>query len=87
MNSESVNVPESLCPYCAYHFEMATNVTGQGLPHAGAVTLCIRCGEILVFTEHLLVRKPTPMETEQFARSPRIEEVKRAWRTVKNELT
>ncbi len=54
-------VPLSTCKVCGYSADRATEAK-SGLPHCptpGDVTICLKCGEIYVFDENLMIREPT----------------------------
>jgi hypothetical protein len=52
-------LPMDECPVCHYEFDSATLVHGDGRPSPGNFTLCMKCGEILIFDEHLKVQPPS----------------------------
>lgn len=59
MASESQVMPEMKCPACEYKMDRCTNVTGQGGPKPGDVSLCFRCGVAMAFTAELGLRLAT----------------------------
>jgi hypothetical protein len=60
--SESIDVPPSKCPYCNDTLDCAATVgPGPVTPLPGDATICLTCGEWLIFTPDSL-RKPTPAE-------------------------
>lgn len=51
------DLPRSLCPTCGYHMDAATCVTKEAVaPKADDFSLCMKCGEILVFNPDLTLR-------------------------------
>jgi hypothetical protein len=71
--SKHTRVPLSKCPMCAYEMDCATCVENkEQLPKPNDVTLCIKCGEVLVFTEGLALRLPTEKEYQEYGTDPRI---------------
>lgn len=58
---KTTDVPAHLCPTCGDRNNAASNMEGY-TPHAGAVSICINCGEITVFNEDLTQRIPTEEE-------------------------
>lgn len=55
-----MKVPESTCPTCNFRSNYATCVADKNaLPEAGDFSVCIECGEILVFKENLTLRAVT----------------------------
>lgn len=57
-------VPKSDCVKCFHRMDRAMNANPneQGNPAAGDFTLCIRCGEIMVFDDNLELRSATEDE-------------------------
>jgi hypothetical protein len=55
MNPPSFSTPECFCPKCGYSFNHTSNLTGKGRPKPGDITLCMRCGQILLFRPDLTV--------------------------------
>ncbi len=49
-------VARSECPVCHYVFDCASAMRGNATPQLGDLSLCIECGELLVFTADLSVR-------------------------------
>ena len=50
------------CSNCQYKMEANTAIHGQGQPEKGALSICLRCGQLSVFKEDLSLRKITPEE-------------------------
>jgi hypothetical protein len=66
-------VPLSKCPVCKYEMDCATCVEKEDwVPKAGDGTICIKCGEFLLFTEGLGLRLPTEEEYQKYGTDPRI---------------
>lgn len=66
-------VPLSKCPLCGYEMDCATCVDiPEHTPRPEDVTICIKCGEVLVFTEGLGLRIPTKEEYERYGTDERI---------------
>lgn len=59
-------VEVSKCPACGYaNLDCATGAFEEDLtPKPGDLSLCIRCGDMLVFTDKLGLRLPTKEEYE-----------------------
>jgi hypothetical protein len=72
--------PEALCPYCGHLFTHASNVEDDAPPEPDDATICIGCGEALLFTAHLGVRKPTVEETDKLRCDQRVQAAQRIWR-------
>lgn len=57
---QTANLPSCACPVCGYQTDCASrvvNVSGDsGAPRPGDLTLCFKCGEILIFDEDLKSR-------------------------------
>ncbi len=59
-------IPESPCPACAYPMNRADNVHGPaGAPEVGSLTLCLNCGQLLVFDAPSSLRMPTREEISE----------------------
>jgi hypothetical protein len=52
-------INSSACLYCRSEMDVAT---GDGSPKAGALIVCLECGELLVFREDLSLRALTSSE-------------------------
>ena len=51
---DHINLPASTCPHCGYELDAASNADGTDQqPEPGAISLCIKCQEILEFDEDL----------------------------------
>lgn len=49
--------PEQKCPVCGYGFDYATCVSDKDhRPRAGDFSLCMKCGELMVFTPEIKLR-------------------------------
>jgi len=63
-------VPVSHCPTCGYKMDEATSIAGSNreeaekAPEYGAFTICLKCGEALVFDSNLYLRKLTASEIQ-----------------------
>lgn len=54
---------ESRCPQCDYKMESSTNVQGEATPpEAGDYSVCINCGQVLVYEDECRMRKVTVRE-------------------------
>lgn len=63
MDIPSVDIPVDCCPACGYVFEQASCGSKPGAtPIPDDFTLCLNCGELLVFTDDLHQRLPSPDE-------------------------
>jgi len=66
----SYPVPVSHCPVCGYKMDEASSVAGSNreeaekAPSPGAFTMCLNCGEALVFDSNLYLRKLTANENQ-----------------------
>jgi len=57
---KTVHIKAITCPGCAFTYEMAGAATGQkGQPKPGHFGCCMKCGQVLIFTEALSVAIPT----------------------------
>ena len=63
--------PPSYCPVCRHLIDAATCVTDTTLqPTPGHPSICVYCGEIMVFADDLSLRSPTSEELSDLRRSP-----------------
>jgi len=74
----------SICPYCQNKLSAATGLreTDQA-PDEGALTVCLYCGELLIFNADLTLRKPTQEELIEEQRSSQWPLIERAMRGAK----
>lgn len=73
MPRKETRLPLSKCPTCSYEMDCATCVENEDwVPKSGDVTICIKCGEFLVFTTGLKLRLPTKEEYQKYGTDPRI---------------
>jgi hypothetical protein len=58
--SDGIAIPESFCPMCKHRFNRSDCTTSAGaLPNPGDLSVCIECGQVLVFDEHLVLVLPS----------------------------
>lgn len=57
-------MPAQMCIECGYAMDAATPFPGnaRSMPKPGDATLCLNCGKLMLFDEHLRHREPTPHE-------------------------
>jgi hypothetical protein len=69
---------EPPCPYCGTVLNgIAATDDYQGLPHSGDFSVCLHCGELLVFTViggEIGLRKPKAREVKEARDYPVIQE-------------
>ena len=78
-------VTQSPCPYCGAEQECATGTKGQkaAAVQAGALSFCMDCGEVSVFTDAVGGRR-MPRKGEIDAETlVELERIRDAWRRVK----
>lgn len=75
-------LPKSACPFCAHELDTAAAIDDRHTPAPGDLTLCINCGEWLVFGEGMSLQKPTDEEYVEIAANPGTDLVRRAWLSV-----
>lgn len=74
----STPIPGCTCTSCGYEFEVATASPGSQAPapQDGAVSICIQCGQVDLFTatdgNTLSVRRPTDAERAELLAQPAI---------------
>lgn len=77
---------EVVCPFCGTANEAATNAEpSESSPLDGDVSLCFQCGKFSLFdrTARGGMRKPTKQQQRQIDADPRVQQLKSAWRQVK----
>lgn len=81
--TDAVRVPLSPCPKCNYRLDAATLVRpGTALPKPGDFTICLRCGEVLIFGDELALR--VAMANDVRAAGPEVmAEIRRVSRAVR----
>lgn len=52
-------VPSFPCPQCGYELSGAMAVDGRFAPRSGDLTVCVKCGALLVYGEGLRPRRMT----------------------------
>jgi len=75
MNEEGITRLEpDTCPHCKRMLDAAAVSTGESIePSPGDVTVCLRCGHPMVFTEAMRVRSMTPEEWQALSEKQRRE--------------
>ena len=68
------------CPYCGHKFNRQAGVETNDKPKAGDVSLCIKCGGVLIFNKKLRMRRPTAKELKEVAGLPDTQRAIAAWR-------
>ncbi len=57
LGHDGKELPSSPCPTCGYVMDDATCISQtKGRPSSGDLSLCMKCGEILLFTDRLNLR-------------------------------
>jgi hypothetical protein len=57
LGHDGQTLPVNVCPTCGYEMEAATSLKDKSdRPEPGSFTLCLKCGEIFVFTDALTLR-------------------------------
>jgi hypothetical protein len=57
----TARVPPSMCPACGYACDAATSLEDRdAVPEPGDWTVCLACGELLVFSPLMVLQKPEP---------------------------
>lgn len=63
LDAKGKALAETSCPTCDYAADAATCVDKRDArPRVGDITLCLKCGEILIFDEDMKVRLPLVFE-------------------------
>lgn len=75
MTMHTTRTPAATCPECGYLFDAATGLGHARTPDEGAVSLCLACGALGIYTRvlgALTVRPTTPAEHDDLIADPRI---------------
>jgi transcription initiation factor IIE alpha subunit len=56
-------MPENSCPACGKRLSAATGIKEDAVPNSGDISICVYCGEYLVFDDNLHSRS---MSQEEF---------------------
>lgn len=83
MSDGVTRVPDHLCPYCSHKLSAIGEMSNQGAPRPGDVTLCIECAGLLVLDADLRAQKPTIADLQVIANSEAWPEISRAVRRIK----
>jgi len=78
-------VRRSACLCCGKRLDAATGVTGKHKPSAGAATICLDCGHVMVFGEDLRLRNPSEEERADIEKQPAVAEALMAMRMFNEE--
>lgn len=58
LDQRGIRLPNDECPTCHYKFDSATEVTGkQHRPRVGDITICLNCGDVLIFNDDMTIRQ------------------------------
>ncbi len=68
------------CPFCG---KLTDYALGPASPQPGDVSVCMSCRNVNVFDEKMGLRKPTAEEACELAADLRIQEVKKAIKTIR----
>jgi transcription initiation factor IIE alpha subunit len=56
--------PENFCPACSERLSAATGIKEDTVPKPGDISICVHCGEYLVFDDNL---RSQSMSQEEFS--------------------
>ena len=63
-----MKTPEQPCPTCGHMLTDCAEVIGTAEPSVGDFTLCIRCGNVLIFGAGMRLRVARPKEIDELPR-------------------
>ena len=74
-------MPAPTCPYCGYLCDAAASALNleDTVPEPDDYSLCFACGEWLVFTADLGLRKPTDDEFTEIGTDQRMHAARKVW--------
>lgn len=58
----TIHVPTSRCPHCDHELDAASGMTQDAVPKQGDFVVCIKCAEILKFSDTMKITKLNPAE-------------------------
>ena len=67
---EDYQVPKSICPYCGYVTDGALEAQPGTKPTPGAISLCMACSGLALFSDTMTLRLPTRAEIIAIRVSP-----------------
>ena len=82
---KTTRTPATPCPTCGYKMDAASCPYSGETPSPGDPSVCLKCGELLVFSDEMVPRRPTARELLNFQLNPvwpKIEHTIRAVRTL-----
>jgi hypothetical protein len=69
--AKDYRLPESRCPKCDYKLNGASIVSGEDVaPQPGDFSICLNCGQLLVYIDGTLLRKATAVEIRRLMDEP-----------------
>lgn len=75
-NTEEHRIPPFHCPKCGYLMNKSTDAFSSSVkPTEGDVSMCLMCGNLMLFNADLSVREPTEAERRELSVLPQIVEV------------
>lgn len=83
---KATRTPASLCPHCGAMITAASDSglgpTNRNEPKPGDASMCLECGEFLIFDQELKVRLPNDDEVKALDADPRVQRMRRARRAL-----
>lgn len=78
---------ETSCPYCKAKIDSASPARNdESTPDPGDCTMCLYCGEWLVFEDGLTLRIPTDDELVEIGLDPDCRRTRAAWVLISREV-
>jgi 5-methylcytosine-specific restriction endonuclease McrA len=68
----------AVCPHCLSEHELVTGADTDDSPGSGDLTVCIRCGNVSIYTPTMAMRALAPSE-QHLLRHPSVASAVRAW--------
>ena len=63
------------CFACGHQFNCSSGADYDAAPTAGDVTVCIRCGHLMIFTSPFTLRNPTAPEHVEIMANPQVRKI------------
>src|SRR5215469_15545406 len=63
-------IPKVKCLKCGYKMDATTHAYGNRRPHEGDISMCLFCGQLMLFNADLTLRLPTNEENRELRSNP-----------------
>ena len=67
---KTTRIPESNCPTCNHKLNAVSDCINQNVPKPGDISMCIKCGQMLEFSDDLTQIHIKPKTLEELKKDP-----------------